>query len=58
MLFESQPRGNSHAVPRREQDAVESGASVQHKQTPNTQKGLQHVAIKAQVDKSNRAHDG
>jgi hypothetical protein len=38
MLFESQPRGNSHAVPRREQDAVESGISVQHKQTP-TQKG-------------------
>ena len=30
---------------------VKAGASVQHKQTPNTQKGLQHVAIKAQVDK-------
>ena len=36
MLLESQPRGNSHAVPRREQDAVECGVSVQHKQTPLT----------------------
>jgi hypothetical protein len=33
MLLESQPRGNSHAVPRREQDAVEGGVSVQHKQS-------------------------
>ena len=51
MLFENQPRGKSHAVSRREQDTVGGGASVQHKQNPNTQKGLQHVAIKAQVDK-------
>jgi hypothetical protein len=34
------------------QDTVESGVSVQHKQKPNTQKGRQHVAIKAQVDKA------
>jgi hypothetical protein len=39
MLFESQPRGNSHAVPRREQDAVECGVSVQHKQTPQHTEG-------------------
>jgi hypothetical protein len=44
MLFESQPRGNSHAVPRREQDAVEGGVSVQHKQHAQHIEGRQHAA--------------